>query len=196
MIYLKDTSNDLSGYISRLIELVYLQDRFSDSIAKSNILINPDKADYIYGKLIIFNLQERINHDLVSTLLSHGCKIISRIPVNGEPDINYQPYILRVDRNVMWNGEILDRTEYDNDTHENILGILGKTEKYKLDLVHGRNIFYSSKILINKNEDHNYIDVLDWLLIQTGLGEKEYSDFDLVKSGKFIPRSLYIEENV
>lgn len=196
MIYLKDTSNDLSGYISRLIELVYLQDRFSDSIAKSNILINPDKADYIYGKLIIFNLQERINHDLVSTLLSHGCKIISRIPVNGEPDINYQPYILRVDKNVMWNGEILDRTEYDNDTHENILGILGKTEKYKLDLVHGQNIFYSSKILINKNEDHNYIDVLDWLLIQTGLGEKEYSDFDLVKSGKFIPRSLYIEENV
>lgn len=196
MIYLKDTSNDLSGYISRLIELVYLQDRFSDSIAKSNILINPDKADYIYGKLIIFNLQERINHDLVSTLLSHGCKIISRIPVNGEPDINYQPYILRVDKNVMWNGEILDRTEYDNDTHENILGILGKTEKYKLDLVHGQNIFYSPKILINKNEDHNYIDVLDWLLIQTGLGEKEYSDFDLVKSGKFIPRSLYIEENV
>ena len=196
MIYLKDTSNDLSGYISRLIELVYLQDRFSDSIAKSNILINPDKADYIYGKLIIFNLQERINHNLVSTLLSHGCKIISRIPVNGEPDINYQPYILRVDKNVMWNGEILDRTEYDNDTHENILGILGKTEKYKLDLVHGQNIFYSSKILINKNEDHNYIDVLDWLLIQTGLGEKEYSDFDLVKSGKFIPRSLYIEENV
>ena len=168
--------------IPSLIESFYLGERIGQGIAKSNIIVNPQRSDYLYGKIIIYNLDNAINLTSISTLLDHGCKIISRIPTDYRGlNVDIQPYIMRVCQEVQWNGITLDCS--------NGKRIFDQI-KDQGHIVIDQGILYFPKLISLKTKN---LDCLGWISQQVGvnvIGDSKFIDLDLVKSGKVIKREL------
>lgn len=86
--------------IESIIESIYLDEPLGKRSSSCNIFVNPDKVDYLAGKIIIIN-QSNYPAENLERLKLYGCDIITRVQI---PGYDFQPYILRICNKIMWNG--------------------------------------------------------------------------------------------
>lgn len=97
--------------LDSIVESLYLEESLGDKLGSSKIFINPVNISYLTGKVIIIN-QLRYPQDSVATLINNGNKVISRIKFTDfYKEVNFEPYILRPDFNLMWGGDEIEIRE-------------------------------------------------------------------------------------
>lgn len=179
MIYLDDSEDNT---LYSIIEGIYLSERFDTRFKNSNILVCPDHTKYVVGKTIIINRRDYPIEKCIE-LHKNGCNIISRLRVDSDI-INYQPYILFPEPNIMWNGMSIDVKGLD---------ILGITKKLEDSIIFDMSItkLYFPK-LINLSDELLYgynkeLTSLGWLMHQVGINvdkNSKFQDLDLLKTCK------------
>ena len=183
MIYFDDGENNT---LYSIIESIYLEEGFSNHLSKSSILVCPENIKYVINKTIIINNTE-YSMEYISGLLDNGCTIISRIDLD-DSRVIFQPYIIRPDFGIMWNGMTLDAqgltksSEIIKELEDKI--ILDTSEKtYKL---------YFPKIKGLSNEllydNRSNLTALGWLMHQVGINtcDSKFTDLDLLKTRKLL----------
>lgn len=168
--------------LDSIIESIYLSDILDNKVGPCGVFINPQNVKYLTGKTVILNMCDYPDND-IDTLVNNGCHVISRT-YNKRDDIEVQPYIMRINPDIMWNGEIL------NELTENFDSILDK-DICKYDI--SKNTLYFPKIYktgIYKIEDeyHN-LTALGWALQQVGINIKQstvFENLDIIKTGKIM----------
>lgn len=171
--------------LAPVIESIYLGENISDRLGSCNILVNPIHLDYMFGKTVIINDPDYLWVNAIK-LRDQGCKIISRIKT-GVEGISFQPYIMRINMSLMWNGEVLDMTDK-NKSMSSILESLIKDEdqKFKYDIE--KKILYFPKIkTVSGTKDlFGNLSILGWALHQVGENQivSRFSNLDIIKSKK------------
>ena len=116
----------LGNSLEAIVEACYLGESLTKKTGRANILVNPkDYLDYIIGRTIIIN-SDIIPIDTIKTLQENKNKIICRVK---REDFPYYPYVLRVNFNVRWNGQILECPKTNIPEIELISRITGKDGK-------------------------------------------------------------------
>lgn len=167
--------------ISSLIESIYLKESVGNRQGICNIFVNPESVSYLAGKTIIINMPDYPEEKL-EILKNNGCKIISRIYTN-IGYIEVQPYILRVDFDILWNGRTLgDDTETDE--------ILSEGDSC-FDEDNG--ILYFPKIVYKDKsklmDSWGNLNCIGWALQQVGINVKTDTPFinlDIIKTKKVV----------
>lgn len=170
--------------LNSIIESVYLEEPLGNKLSSCKVFINPENITYLVGKTIIIN---KVSYpaEKIDTLLRNNCKIISRVWLDSDR-VEIQPYILRINFNVMWNGRDID------DPEGNLILRLFEKDlcNYSLDeqvLYFPRvNISHSSDLII---DSYGNLTGLGWALQQVGENIKTDTPFcnlDLIKSKKVV----------
>jgi len=95
-----------------IIECTYIKDSIGNKSGECDIFVNPASPYYIAGKLVIINRPDYSSESL-KILVQNSNRIISRVIIPpGFPEISFQPYILRVDMDIMWNGREYRKNEF------------------------------------------------------------------------------------
>ena len=175
---------------SSIIESIYLNERVSSSLSRSNIIVNPVKLDYLFGKTIVIN-DPNYDWSNVTALSQQRCKIISRLDVSF-PNITINPYIVRVNTNIMWNGEELDLSDRDDLSNmSDILNYLLDEEcsgsRFRYD--ENQCSLYFPKLKLKSEESikdsSGNLTALGWALHQVGVNQVDkFIDMDLLKTKK------------
>ena len=168
--------------LDSIIESIYLNDEIDNKIGSCEVFINPDNVKYIIGKTVIINLCDYPN-DKINILNSNGCHIISRV-YNSRDDIEVQPYILRLNFSIMWNGRFID-------TCDSLDSLLDK-DKCTYDLEN--KILYFPKIKnikqsLKVEDEYKNLTVFGWALQQVGVNLKNstvFENLDIIKTKKTI----------
>lgn len=175
-----------SNSLDAVIESIYLGEGLEDSLGRCNIIVNPVNLNYMSGKIAIIN-DYNYSWNSVSQLVETGSKVISRVHTN-IPGVNYQPYILRVNQRIRWNGEILDLRGKKYKTQEILSLLCGEDQKFKYDVE--KQELYFPKILTETGTKDSLGDLscLGWALQQVGINIKtdtKFTDLDVVKTMKW-----------
>lgn len=176
----------ISGKLPAIVECIYLKDELRVTDGTSDIIVNPQKLKYLTGKTVIINT---IDYPLenINQLISNNCKIISRINLNDDRII-FQPYIMRICYDVMWNGDILDKYPPEVSV-DSILS--GESDFCRLKLPDYK-LFFPKIKKVNWDyckDSYGNITWLGWILHQVGVNVKddtEFKDLDVVKTGKIL----------
>lgn len=157
--------------LDSIIESVYLGERLSPKLGLSTIFINPDEIKYLTNKLVILT-KEHYSEDYINLLISNRNKIISRV-YNKNSQIEVQPYIVRYNDNIMWNGRVLE----DNFNNLDEIMIQGYAD---YDEKEGK--LYFPKIRIDSTniklmDKFNNLTCLGWALHQVGINLKNNTPF-------------------
>lgn len=183
MLYLDECENN-SLYC--IIESIYLGEKLSDRLSNSRILVNPDRVNYISGKTIIIN---KLSYSLerCDILYANNCTIISRVPLSRDY-IKYQPYQIRPDFSIMWNGVSLDVT--DKSLNE-IIELL--ENNVILDFQEYSSLYFPKLIGMSdcllRDSISSSLTAFGWLMHQVGINtdsESKFQDMDLLKTKKML----------
>lgn len=174
--------------VDSIIECEYLSENLSNKVAGCNIFVNPDNVKFLIGKIVIINSAEYDYGKYVPTLLDNNCKIISRIELSDFKEyISFEPYILKICPDVLWNGKLADDSEYSS------LNSILDEELCDFDL--SSYLLYFPKVDISKKEKVKTTDKngnltgFGWVLQQVGVNIKTdtvFTNLDLIKSGKIV----------
>lgn len=169
--------------LESVIESVYLTDDLDNKIGGCDVFINPDNVKYLTGKVVIINSVSYPDSN-IDILSSNGCHIISRTFRDRE-DVEVQPYILRLNFEVMWNGIVLE------DLGDTELDTLLDKDICKYDILSG--ILYFPKIYevgrYKTSDTYGNLTALGWALQQVGINIKKstvFENLDILKTGKII----------
>lgn len=163
-----------------IIESTYLREQVGDGIKDSTIFVNPENITYLAGKTVIIT-DPSYPFSALSTLLKHRNIVISRVALEegtGE-GIIYNPYIIRPEWGMMWNGEVIDKQV---NTFEEILDHI----TYSSETL----TCYFPKLLktsIPLTDGRGNLTGIGWALHQVGLEISPLSafqDLDVVKTKK------------
>lgn len=165
--------------LDSIIESVYLSEELDNKIGSCDIFINPSNVKYLIGKIIIINECDYPDSKL-DILSKNGCHIISRVYSQRE-DVEVQPYILRINFGIMWNGKVLDSCS-------SLDSILDKDDcKFDIET----NTLYFPKIknysIIKSSDEYSNLTALGWVLHQVGVNIKHntvFENLDIIKTGK------------
>lgn len=179
MVYLDDREDNA---LYSIIEGIYLSERFDVRFKNSNILVCPDRTKYVIGKTIIIN-SNNYPIDKCIELFNNGCTIISRVKYDLD-FVNYQPYLLYPEPNIMWNGmsisaKDLDIIEITRKLEESIIFNMSEGKLYFPKLLNLDN-----KLLYSEEGD---LTALGWLMHQVGINVSKnslFQDLDLLKTCK------------
>ena len=182
MIYFDELEDNT---LYSIIEGIYLSEKFSERLSNSEVIVCPNNIKYIIGKTVIIN-KSNYTIDLVLGLLNNNCKIISRVFIN-HPEVDFQPYIIRPDFGVMWNGMIIDVSDLD-------IGEITKTLENRIifNLEDDSVLYFPKLVGLKKNllfDEKFNITGLGWLMHQVGINIKddiEFLDLDLLKTKKLL----------
>lgn len=173
--------------LSSIIESIYLNDLISNKLNHENVYyVNPDNIKYLVGKNIIINTVEYPVEKILQ-LLKNDCNVISRVYFPELKELNVQPYILKIHKNIMWNGQYVDKYKD--------LNKLYLDNQCHLDWEHYTLTFPKIKPEvceeITKLTDlKGNLTVLGWALQQVGVNiitDTLFCNLDLYKLGKIIP---------
>lgn len=166
----------LNDSLDAVIEAVYLKEPLTGQTGKANIQVNPSgRISYIAGKTIIISKLD-YPEDLINELIDNGNTLIFRVPNKLAKEIH--PYILRVDFNAMWNGQIIDEIEHLGDSISLVLDDNGIPEIFVPKV---NNPDY--KMLLKDN----VLTSIGWLLQQIGqnvITETKFVNLDILKTKK------------
>lgn len=94
--------------IESIIESTYLREPLGENIKESGIFVNPENITYLTGKSVIIT-NPLYPVTAIQILLKHRNTVISRVAldIGGEDKIIYNPYIVRPEWGMIWNGEVI-----------------------------------------------------------------------------------------
>ena len=169
--------------LNSVIESIYITDNIDNKVGNCNVFVNPENVKYLTGKVIILNDPDypESNIDILS---SNGCHIISRTFRDRE-DLEVQPYILRLNFDIMWNGIVFNEI-----SNTNLDSLLDK-DMCRYDI--SNKILYFPKIF-NTNtykttDNYGNLTALGWALQQVGISIKQstvFENLDIIKTGKVV----------
>jgi len=165
--------------LEAIIESIYLEDSLSGKIGECNVFVNPDNVKYITSKTIIISVPD-YDVEKIKELLENGCKVISRVYYD-LPEIEINPYILRVNFGMMWNGKII-KESYQGSRN------LIDTDSVKYD--NETETLYFPQIYnpaVKATDQFENLTSLGWALQQVGVNVKTDTPFinlDILKTGK------------
>lgn len=165
--------------LDSIIECVYLDESINDKNNLCDIFVNPENIKYLTGKVIIINKCE-YGEEKIKLLIENRNKVITRVYFDTK-GVLYRPYILRICKNVNWNGKYFDSWSKDT-VWENMEFDMSQYKLYfpKLDPRKG-----DVKLL----DERDNFSSLGWILQQVGVNIIEntpFKDLDLIKTGKII----------
>lgn len=169
--------------LDSIIESVYLSEGLSNKLGVSNIFVNPDNIKYIANKLVIIS-DTNYPVENVDILLNNNNKIISRIFIDNE-QVEVQPYIIRINDRIMWNGRRLNEV---SDLDDLLL-------QGQCDYEEKKGTLYFPQIFLEGEENSKRLmdsfgnlTCLGWALHQVGVNLKEspFMNLDLLKTGKVV----------
>jgi hypothetical protein len=179
----------LKNSFESVIEALYLGEALTCDLGKSDVRVNPKfdrlELDYTFGKTIILT-DDLTEEQVITKLLGGNNRIISRVKYKN-PEVLFQPYIMRINFNVMWNGETYKCPPNLTNSRE-IFKWIGDIGSYDCE----DNVeLYFPKILgvpenITKDKDGN-LNSLGWVLHQVGINldkTSKFKDLDLLKTKK------------
>lgn len=164
--------------LDSIIEATYLEDAISGKIGECNIFVNPDNIKFIASKTIIITIPD-YSIDKILALVNNGCKVISRVKYD-IPQVEFQPYILRLNYHIMWNGKVLTKYESGREILQS-----GQAE-YRDDVLYFPQIYDKSINLVDKEDN---LTSLGWALQQVGINVKTdtpFTNLDIIKTGKVV----------
>jgi hypothetical protein len=172
--------------LAPVIESIYLEESLDNRLGLCNILVNPERLDYMFGKTVIINDPNYLWQDAIK-LMSQGCKVISRIKTSVE-GISYQPYILNVNMSILWNGETIDLRDNPLPMNE-ILSLLvsDHDQKFKYDIDKRELYFPKIKTRSGTKDIYGNLSALGWALNQVGenqIDDEKFKNLDLIKTNK------------
>lgn len=179
--------------LASILEAIYLKEPITSKFGKAGIAVNPMNLDYILGRIIIFNLPG-IPENIVREAVEHSKTVISRVKF-GNPDldkrVNFQPYIMRIDSDVMWDGTAFPCPDEIKETQE-VLDMFGDIRDFPESEIPECTPEISIPKITHIREslvhdcDGN-LTCLGWALHQVGVncGESsKYQDMDVIKTWK------------
>ena len=92
--------------VDSIIESAYLREGVVESLRDSNIFVNPTSITYLTGKTVVVS-SPSYPLSAISLLLSHRNIVVSRVALENMEGIIYNPYIIRPEWGLMWNGEVV-----------------------------------------------------------------------------------------
>jgi len=164
--------------LEAVIESIYLEDTLSGKIGECNVFVNPESIKYITSKTVIISIPG-YDEDKIKTLISNGCKIVSRVFYDN-PDIEVQPYILRLNNNIMWNG----KTIYSYGGSRNLID--SGLAEYSGDSLYFPKIYDPSAETMDA---FGNLTSIGWALQQVGVNIKTntcFTNLDIIKTGKVV----------
>lgn len=169
--------------LESIIECLYLEDNISNRPSNCDIFVNPENITYMMGRTVIINSCDYPEEN-VKTLLSNGCRVISRV-YSDIPEIEVRPYILKLNERINWNGEVVrkfsDFSELLEEDHCRF-----DIDNYKLYFPKIYGLSEENKVM----DDYGNLSVLGWVLQQVGINIKTDTPFinmDVIKTQKYIP---------
>lgn len=169
--------------LESVIESVYITDDLDNKVGGCDVFVNPLNVKYLTGKIVILNNPDYPDSS-IDVLSRNGCHIISRT-FRDRPDLEVQPYILRLNFDLMWNGMVLqDLGELDLDT------LLDK-DICRYDILGG--VLYFPKIYntgkYKTTDTYGNLTAIGWALQEVGINIKQstvFENLDILKTGKVI----------
>lgn len=176
--------------IDSFLEATYLGIPVSARGDERFIYVNPSAYHYLHGNIVIISNPEYPKEN-IEWLLKEGIRVIFRNANEfSEPD----PYILRIEFGVMWNGDVLECPEGLSFTE--ILEFLKKScEVEPVDTGIPMRVFLPKIYGIPKDyllDSSGNLTILGWSMHQVGINVSKslkYQDLDLYKTGKILPHS-------
>lgn len=177
-------------YLGSIIESMYLSDKIDNQSKKCNIFINPDST-FLRSVVVINRTDYPV--DKIKTLVRNGCKVISRI--SNFKDIEgviFEPYILKINLGIMWNGKIVEYDDLDSKCPADLEKELLKYDNYCSVGSPGDYKLYFPKIYNLPTDfildSENNLSGLGWALQQVGVNlcnSTKFVDLDIIKTGKY-----------
>lgn len=165
--------------IESIIESTYLNEIISTKISSCNIFVNPKNIKFLARKIVIINITN-YQEEYIKQLLDNECKVISRVKYDFK-DVEFEPYILKINSNVFWNGDTIKQPEELNDILEDDLCY------YDIN----NNILRFPKLTDLKNviDKEGNLSCIGWTMQQIGINLKTNTPFvnlDILKTKKII----------
>ena len=161
--------------LSSIIESIYLGDRLGTKIGECDVFVNPKNPKYLVGKLVIINSTD-YPQDQIPRLIENENKVVSRIKIE-EEGILFQPYIIRVDLGIMYNGRNLEELVTEDRILQEFCSFPESTLLFpKLN-----------PSLYPVTDSEGNLTGLGWALHQVGVKVRdglEFQNLDIVKLGK------------
>lgn len=186
--------------IEAILEAIYLREGVCGEIGKTNIRVNPayDRLElkYTIGKTIVLNdsieepdiIKELEDPDKENTIISR-----TKYP---DPKIIFNPYILRIDFNIMWNGEIIQCPQGFKNSRE-VFRWIGDVDDFEYEEGKEIELCFPKIRGIPRDfmiDEEDNLTSLGWLMQQVGENIKtdtNFVDLDLIKTKKLgIKRGL------
>ena len=165
--------------LESIIECIYLGESINNRPQVCNIFVNPENIKYLMGKIVIINTTEYPKEN-IDTLVENGCKVISRVYFDNT-GIEVQPYILKLNDHIAWNGRSIEKFSDLSELLEN--------DYCTFDLNEYRLYFPKLQEVGAVMDDYGNLTSLGWVLQQVGVNIKTdtpFKDMDVIKSGKIV----------
>lgn len=176
--------------IESWLEAVYLGEPVTNRTGRADIQVNPKVPKYVVGKVVIITRPDYPVEGL-TVLRDNLNKIISRVRLQDMTDISFQPYIIRVDFNITWNGDTVRLPQELRDDPEllrkELEDSIGLTETNKPAQVSFPKILGCPGDLVL--DPSGNLTAIGWALHQVGVNVKPSADFidlDLLKTKKIL----------
>ena len=167
--------------IESIIESTYLRESLGENIKESGIFVNPENITYLTGKSVVIT-NPQYPFSAIKVLLKHRNIVISRVALEeeeGEEGIIYNPYIVRPEWGMIWNGEVIreqvnttgELSDHVSYSPESLTCYFPKLLKTTIPLVDGRG----------------NLTGIGWALHQVGLKispMSAFQDLDVLKTKK------------
>lgn len=176
--------------IESWLEAVYLGEPVTDKTGKSDIQVNPKTPKYVVGKVVIINRPDYPTEDL-DILKENRNTIISRVRLPIMTGILFQPYIMRVDFRIIWNGDTItcppDLAQDREALGAWLMESIGVTSTDTPAEISFPKILGCKRCLLTDQSGN--LTALGWGLHQVGVNVKEdtrFLDLDLLKTKKIL----------
>lgn len=166
--------------LGSLTEGVYLGIPITDNQRNFNIAVNPSRITYLINKTVIIN---RFDYPVenINPLLKNRNKIISRIWFGDDimENILFDPYLPRLNMNIIWNGDILNELGEKNEDIQ---------EKAHYSTETNTLFFPKVKKYLDNPGEKGELNFIGYLLYQVGLNlfKCDFNNLDIVKCKKGI----------
>ena len=168
--------------LDSIIESAYIHDSLGNRAGESDIYVNPANTKYLTGKTVIIS-SSVYPVSRVEELVQNSCEVISRVSTN-VPGVIFQPYILRFELLVGWNGREIEWNE--ELTPSILLRDYCTYDTRTWSLYFPKLLADSYDIPPFKDKDGN-LESVGWVSQQVGINVKTdtvFLDLDMLKTKK------------
>lgn len=171
--------------LESIIESIYLSEELDDRVSNSNIFICPSNPTYIDHRVVVLTREGYPDYK-IDLLKRNRTKVISRVKYDRD-DVEFQPYIMRPNLGIMWNGRIVSEDMFLEGNIRPLFNegtILHDPDSYTLYFPKIKN---PSDKLIKDSEGN--LTAIGWALHQVGYNtgiDTLFTDMDLVKAKKLL----------